>query len=130
LFIENTIIQNPKHKLEELIETKIKTYEKIDVEDLNELKGNFLNLITCYNGSRIMQKALAYSSYKIIHQILKEIEHKLNELMVDPYANYFCQKFYEYLNLDDRLIFLERVRIINYVFFLIKYFDFKFLLRE
>jgi len=40
---------------------------------------------------------------------MREIEAKLNELMVDPYANYFCQKFYEYLNLDDRLDFLDKV---------------------
>ncbi len=72
-----------------------------------------MGLITCQNGSRIMQIALANSSYKVIEQILRDIENKLNELMVDPYANYFCQKFYEYLKLDHRLIFLDKVISIN-----------------
>jgi len=118
---------NPKAKLEELIETKIKTFEKIEEEDLDELKGNFLSLITCQNGSRIMQIALANSSYKVIEQILKEIENKLNELMVDPYANYFCQKFYEYLKLDDRLFFLESVKYLkNFDYFLFRNFFHEF----
>jgi len=59
-----------------------------------------------------MQIALTNSSYKVIQQIMREIENQLNELMIDPYANYFCQKFYEFLKLDDRLEFLEKV--INY----------------
>lgn len=74
------------------------------------MKGSFLSLITSQNGSRIMQLALGNSSYVVIEHIMREIENQLNELMVDPYANYFCQKFYEYLKLDDRLVFLEKVK--------------------
>jgi hypothetical protein len=40
---------------------------------------------------------------------LNEIENDLKELLIDPYANYFIQKFYEYLKLNDRLIFLDKV---------------------
>ena len=59
-----------------------------------------------------MQIALGNSSYKVIEQIMREIEDTLHELMIDPYANYFCQKFYEYLKLDDRLVFMEKVEIV------------------
>ena len=55
------------------------------------------------------QKKIIEEYEEIMKQIMREIEAKLNELMVDPYANYFCQKFYEYLNLDDRLDFLDKV---------------------
>lgn len=95
--------------MDEILENKIKLYEKIEEEDLYDLKGSFLGLITCQNGSRIMQIILGNSSYIVIQNIMREIELKLNELMVDPYANYFCQKLYEFLKLDDRLEFLEQV---------------------
>jgi hypothetical protein len=63
-----------------------------------------------------MQITLPNSSYKIIQQIMSEIKSKFNELMIDPYANYFCQKFYEYLKLDDRLVFLEMVFLFFFYF--------------
>lgn len=97
--------------VEDIFENQIKINEKIEEIHLEELKGSFLGLIICQNGSRIMQLALGNSSYVVIEHIMREIEDKLNELMVDQYANYFCQKFYEYLKLDDRLVFLEKVKI-------------------
>lgn len=108
---------NTRSKVDEIIETKIKVNEKIEEEDLEDLKGSFLRLITCQNGSRIMQITLGNSNYKVIQQIMREIEVKLNELMVDPYANYFCQKLYEYLKLDDRLEFLDKVNLFSFYSF-------------
>jgi len=57
-----------------------------------------------------MQIALSNSSYIVLETILHEIENNLKELLVDAYANYFIQRFYEFLKLDHRLFFLEKVK--------------------
>ncbi len=119
----------PIPKNEDIFENYIKVYEKIEEEHLQDLKGHFIKFITCQNGSRIMQIALYNSSYIVIEAILNEIENNINELLVDAYANYFIQKFYEFLKLDHRLFFLEKVKIFNYLItflILIKIIRFKF----
>jgi hypothetical protein len=35
---------------------------------------------------------------------------KFHELMIDSYANYFCQKFFSFLNNEQRLTFLKEIQ--------------------
>ena len=85
--------------------------EKIEKEDLLILKGNFHKLIISQNGSRILQKALQNSHSSIMLAIFSEIDDKISDLMIDPYANYFCQIFYTYLEINEKLIFLKKVKV-------------------
>jgi hypothetical protein len=39
-----------------------------------------------------------------------EINPFLNELLIDPYANYFCKKFFTFLNQKDRIDFLNTIK--------------------
>ena len=41
-----------------------------------------------------------------MHQIFLELSQNLEELITDPYANYFCKRFFTYLNQKDRIDFL------------------------
>ena len=95
--------------MEELLENKIKLFEKIDIESLKILRGNFLKILKLQKGSRILQNTLSNNSYMITKIIMNEIEDHLSDLIIDPYANYFCQRLYEFLKLEDRLIFLRKV---------------------
>jgi hypothetical protein len=70
------------------------------------LKGNFLKIAKSQNGSRILQKALGKSSQQILSIIFEEIKTDIHELMVDSYANYFCQRFYEFLEQNQKIEFL------------------------
>ena len=46
----------------------------------------------------------------IIHQIYQEISPFLIEILNDSYANYFCKKFFLYLNQKDRIDFLQNIQ--------------------
>ena len=81
----------------------------IDIEDYNKLKGNFLNLITSQNGSRFMQKIYLNTKYDILKKIFDEISNSISDCMIDPYANYFCQKFFGVLKKEERIIFLNSI---------------------
>ena len=45
----------------------------------------------------------------ILHQIFIELTPNLEELITDPYANYFCKRFFTYLNQKDRIDFLKGI---------------------
>ena len=93
----------------EKIEKIIANKNSIDMEDYNKLKGNFLNLITSQNGSRFMQKIYANSDYEVLQKIFNEISSSIADCMIDPYANYFCQKFFGVLKKEERKIFLNSI---------------------
>jgi hypothetical protein len=97
-------------KIDEISE-KINTRNKdrIDEEIFCILKGHITNLITSQNGSRILQKLLKKTSKDILSLILEEIIEKIPDLLVDCYANYFCQKFFFVLKKEDRILFLEKI---------------------
>jgi len=87
----------------------IKASNKINKENIKSLRGKFVKILKSQNGSRILQTSLKNDSYMIIKTIFNEVEDSLNELIVDSYANYFCQRLYEHLKSQDRIIFLKKV---------------------
>jgi hypothetical protein len=93
-----------------MLETRLKVYEKVDEECLKVFKNNFLNIIKSQNGSRVLQKSLIKTSKDVILQIFKEIKNSLQELLVDSYANYFCQRFYDFLEISQRIEFLFLIK--------------------
>ena len=100
--INESFIYELKHKMERL--------GKIDHNIYNLLKGKFLLIFKNHKGSKIFQKYLnATHSDEIFHLIFIEISPSLEELFLDPYANYFCKKFFTYLNQKDRIDFLKRI---------------------
>ena len=81
--------------------------EKIDFFTYtNKIKGNIINIIKTHKGSKLFQNNVKSFSSEIIHQIFLEISSSLIELIIDPYANYFIKKFYNYLNEKDKIDFL------------------------
>ena len=76
----------------------------------NTFEGKFIYLIKNYNGSKLLQKSLPNSGAKIITKLFFEIMRNISELMIDPYGNYFCQKFYMLLSLDEKLLFLKEIQ--------------------
>jgi hypothetical protein len=72
-------------------------------------RGKFQSLITNYNGSRLLQKALPKTSSKIISLIFHEIKDFIPSLITHQYGNYFCQKLYLLLTLRDKIFFLQNI---------------------
>lgn len=90
-------------------------------EEINEglylkYKGKFTLLIKNQQSSRIFQYLLDKTSQEIIHSIFEEIsspyEDQISQLLYDPYANYFLLKLFYFLNKEDRMTFLAKVKYI------------------
>lgn len=69
-------------------------------------KGNFSSIIIDYHGSRILQKLLAKTEKYIIGELFDDIKIYLPRILIDTYGNYFCQKFYSYLEINQKINFL------------------------
>jgi hypothetical protein len=98
------------NEFDELLATFTRVNEKIDEEFYKHLKGKIFLILTTQNGSRVLQKCLKRTTQDILSLLLDEIKGKIHELMVDPYANYFCQKFFGLLHDKDKLIFLTNIK--------------------
>ena len=84
--------------------------DKIDHFVYSKLQNNFVSVIKTHKGSIIFQNHLKNTHSEILHQIFLEISNYLPELIIDPYANYFCKKFFTYLNQKDRIDFLNSIK--------------------
>lgn len=98
---------------EEYARNVLSNSDHINYDMFNLLKGKFYNILTTQNGSRILQKAITKTNKEILSWILFEIIEQVNELIVNPYANYFMQKFFIVLKTSDRLIFLSKLKVIE-----------------
>ena len=102
----NNINDNLIYELKHLLERT----GKIDYNIYNVIKGKFLSIIKNHKGSKIFQKYLKSThSDEILHLIFTELSQNLEEIIIDPYANYFCKKFFAYLNQKDRIDFLKGI---------------------
>ena len=83
---------------------------KIDYHIYNLIKGKFLSIIKNHKGSKLFQKYFkTFQSDEIIHLLYLEICPNLEEFITDPYANYFCKRFFSFLNQKDRIDFLKNI---------------------
>jgi hypothetical protein len=94
---------------ERILEACWRNNESIDYQSFRSLSGKIISILTTQNCSRIFQKCLKNTNSKILSFALKEIEPHLGELLIDQYANYFCQKLFDHLDPMDRIIFLQGI---------------------
>jgi hypothetical protein len=123
----NTTNQNQspiKGVNEGLIPPKLFTFNDIEVFEnfVNEkldhisedtyltLRGNICTLLKNQNSSRILQNCLKKTDPIIIRKLFFEIIPELDSLILNPYGNYFCQKFYSHIQFEEKLIFLNKIR--------------------
>lgn len=95
---------------EDLLENRVKIGNSLDEEAHSVLQGNYFNVLCSQVGSRIIQKVLPHTSPYVISMIYQEIDQFIPHLMIDSYANYFCQKFFSFLNEVDKLKFLRKLK--------------------
>lgn len=84
--------------------------EQIDYYIYTRLQRNFTNVIKTHKGSKLFQNYLKNTSPDILHNIFLEIKPDLLNIISDPYANYFCKRFYTYLSQKDRVDFLYAIQ--------------------
>jgi hypothetical protein len=70
-----------------------------------------MELATKKVGSKFLQDHLQKSSSAIlINKIIEQVEDQLAELMTDNYGNYFYKKLIQYLQPDQRIKFLKKIK--------------------
>ena len=112
IFQNNNNLYNQNNNNEYLIfqlKYNLEKTLKIDHYIYGLIKGKFFNIIKNHKGSKIFQKYLKNTHSDILHQIFIELTPNLEELITDPYANYFCKRFFTYLNQKDRIDFLKGI---------------------
>lgn len=80
--------------------------EQITENFFKTFEGKFVHLIKNYNGSKLLQASLPKTEKAIISKIFLEVSRYLPDLIKDPYGNYFIQKLYPLLNIEEKLNFL------------------------
>ena len=105
---------NSKIEMEILI-NKIKVVleqkGKLDLQIYKLINGKFLSIIKNHKGSKLFQKYIKPNniSEEIIHLLFLDLCKNLEDLMTNPYANYFFKKFFICLNNDDRIYLLKKI---------------------
>ena len=57
-----------------------------------------------------MQKEIEKATPVFIEQIIDEIEENFNQVLVDQYGNYFCQKLFPILNDEQKMRLLTTLK--------------------
>ena len=74
------------------------------------LNGNILHLAKKKVGSMFLQSHLQKSKQSLINKIISQIEENLADLMMDNYGNYFCSELIKYLQVHQRIQFLQLIK--------------------
>ena len=95
------------HELKNILEKS----DKIDYHIYNVIKGKFLSILKNHKGSKLFQKYLKPNiPEEIIHLLYIELSQNLPDFITDGYSNYFCKKFFAFLNQKDRIDFLQKIQ--------------------
>ena len=89
------------------LESMLVKTNKFDMDIYNHFKGAFISLIKNQQASRICQFYFDQTPSNVVHLIFEELRDSITQLLLDPYANYFCLKIFYFLNGNDRIAFLE-----------------------
>lgn len=92
------------------LENMLVQSNKFTFEIYMKLKGTFVSLIKSQQASRLCQFYIEQSPNEVVHLIFTELADQFPQLLLDPYANYFCLKLFYYLNYNDRMVYLKKVR--------------------
>lgn len=84
-------------------------YKSINWEVYNYIKGQLTEYIKHQQTSRLFQYYFEQTPPEITHLIFMELFDELNELLLDPYANYFCLKIFFHLTHNDRIRFVNKI---------------------
>lgn len=74
-----------------------------------KFKGNFAQLISNQQTSRLFQYYFPQTKLEVIQLIFEEIQNDISSLLFNPYANYFCLKLLDYINKKSQLTFIKSV---------------------
>ena len=85
------------------------TEDMIENFKLEDYKGRLVEFAKSYHGSRILQKFFPKANQQEIDFVIYEIQDKMEELMLDSYANYMFQTLAQSCSSEQRYYLLQKV---------------------
>ncbi|TPX50553.1 hypothetical protein SeLEV6574_g00860 [Synchytrium endobioticum] len=76
---------------------------------LDELAGAIYAISRDQHGCRYLQSKLEEHNEKNLHLIFSEIYPYIGELMTDAFANYLCQKIFQYCSDEERVVIVDAI---------------------
>jgi len=77
--------------------------------NFDQLIGKIYLVSKDQQGCRFLQKKLEEQEPKVVDTIFNEVYDHINELMIDPFGNYLCQKLLEHCTDEHRYKVVEKV---------------------
>jgi len=77
--------------------------------NFDQLIGKIYLVSKDQQGCRFLQKKLEEQEPKVVDTIFNEVYDHINELMIDPFGNYLCQKLLEHCTDEHRYKIVEKV---------------------
>ena len=82
---------------------------------LSTLKeGEVIEKILTKLGSKELQKLIERATPSFIEQVYREIEPQIAEILIDQYGNYFCQKLFPKLAIEQTESLLKQLQQLHY----------------
>jgi len=85
------------------------TEDMIENFKLEDHLGHLVEFAKTYNGSRLLQKFFPRANQNEVEHVINEIEDHIDELMLDPYANYMFQTLAQSCSADQRFRLLQEI---------------------
>ena len=73
-------------------------------------RGQFFSLSLSQKGSKMLQDYITIFPAKILSKIFNEIKNNLPELIISTYGNYFSRMLYLYVNFEEKLFYLNKIK--------------------
>ena len=73
-------------------------------------RGQFFSLSLSQKGSKMLQDYVSIIPAKILTKIFDEIKNYLPELIMSTYGNYFSRLLYIYINFEEKLFYLNKIK--------------------
>ncbi|KAG8499260.1 hypothetical protein CXB51_005754 [Gossypium anomalum] len=94
------------------------SHEPLNCLSIGDLRGRFLSLAKDQYGCRFLERAIDEASREEIDMILMEVIGHVDELMLDPFANYVVQKLVVMCNKEQKsqiilMIVKDGFRLVN-----------------
>jgi len=77
---------------------------------IENLKLDFLDYICSSKGCHEIQKYLKRTNPSDMNKILYKIGDNLQDIMIDPYANYFFQKITNIITIEQRIYIFQNIQ--------------------
>ncbi|KAJ5079309.1 hypothetical protein M0811_04330 [Anaeramoeba ignava] len=79
------------------------------ITNMNQVYGRIYQMSKDQIECRFLQTKIEEGDPRTISSVLSEVFQNLDELMMDPYGNYLCQKLIEYCTSEQRMSIIRKI---------------------